>query len=324
MMRGELTKRVAANPAPLLATALLVLLYIVGAIGINGFGGWGTIQAVLLLSTFLGIAAVGQTLIVLLGGVDLSIPFVIGAANVFVAKLYGDGVPFGLAIVLALVLAGVFGIVNAVIIAKSHVHPLLITLGSGTALLGAVQWWTGGLPTGGVPDGMKSFVSISATTGPVPLAPVVFLWILIIVFVLLLTRKTVFGRRLYALGTSPRAAELALVGKMGVWCTAFAVSAVLAAVTGVLLAGFTGSAFAGVGEEYLFLTIGAVVVGGTLVTGGRGGYVGTVIGALTLTLLVTVLVGLKANDSVQQIVMGIVIIVMVAIYGRDQDVRDRV
>jgi ribose transport system permease protein len=316
--------RILDNLAPLLATGLLVLLYVVGVIGINGFGGWNTFRAVLLLSTFLGIAAVGQTLIVLLGGVDLSIPFVIGAANVFVAKLYGEGVPFWLAIVYALALAAVFGIVNALIISSSGVHPLLVTLGSGTALLGAVQWWTGGLPTGGVPDAMKSFVSISATTGPIPLAPVVFLWALIIALVLLLTRKTVFGRKLYALGTAPKAARLALVNKTAIWCGAFAVSAVLAAVAGILLAGFTGSAFAGVGEEYLFLTIGAVVVGGTLVTGGRGGYLGTVIGAITLTLLVTVLVGFKVDDSVQQIVMGIVIIVMVAIYGRDQDVSERI
>lgn len=313
-----------ANLAPLLAAGLLVVLYVVGVIGINGFGGWNTIRAVLLLSTFLGIAAVGQTLIVLLGGVDLSIPFVIGAANVFIAKLYGDGVTFWLAVVLAVALAVVFGVTNAVLISLTDVHPLLITLGSGTALLGAVQWWTGGLPTGGVPDAMKSFVSVSASTGPIPLAPVVFLWIIIIALVLLLTRKTVFGRKLYALGTAPKAAELALVNKTAVWCGAFAVSAVLAATAGILLAGFTGSAFAGVGEKYLFLTIGAVVVGGTLVTGGRGGYLGTVIGALTLTLLVTVLVGFKVNDSVQQIVMGIVIIVMVAIYGRDQDVRERI
>lgn len=324
MNASVLRARIQDNPAPLIATGILCALYVVGVIAIGGFGGWSTVQAVLLVATFLGIASAGQTLVVILGGIDLSIPFVIGAANVFVAKLYGDGVDFSVAVLSGLALAAVFGCLNAVIAVKTNVHPLLVTLGSGTALLGLIQWWTGGMPTGGAPDAVKKFVAINSSTGFIPLPPVVFLWLAVVVFMVILTRMTTAGRRLFALGTSPKAAELALVRRLPVWMGAFGLSAVFAAATGILLIGFTGTAFAGVGQKYMFLTIGAVVIGGTLITGGRGGYFGTVLGSLTLTLLTIVLVGFKANDAVQQIIMGLVIIAMVAIYGRDQHVRNRI
>ncbi|MCU1406055.1 MAG: transporter permease [Glaciihabitans sp.] len=312
------------SPALVISIALLVIIFLVGKFGIPGFGGEQTIKAVLLLATFLGIAAAGQTMVIILGGIDLSIPFVVGAANVAVAKMYGDGVPFALAAGIVLVLAAVFGAVNAQISVGSNVHPLLVTLGMGTALLGAIQWWTNGLPTGGGPAWLTSFVAIGATTGPIPVAPVVVFWGVLAVLVVVLLRFTVFGRMLFAMGNSPRAAELALVRKVPVWIGAFSMSSVFAAIAGILLLGFTGTAFAGVGEKYLFLSIGAVVIGGTLITGGRGGYLGTVIGALTITLLTTVFTGFGFNASVQQVIMGLVIVVMVAVYGRDQDVRNRV
>lgn len=323
-MKWPIFARMRQSPALPISILLLVAIFLVGKFGIPGFGGEQTFKAVFLLAAFLGIAAAGQTLVIILGGIDLSIPFVIGAANVMVAKLYGDGMPFAMAAAIALVVSALFGALNATIAVKSNVHPLLVTLGTGTALLGLVQWWTGGLPTGGAPKWLSQFVAIGSTTGPIPVPPIVVFWALLAVAVLILTRATIFGRKLYALGSSPRAAELALVRKLPVWAGAFALSSVIAAVAGVLLLGFTGTAFAGVGEKYLFLSIGAVVIGGTLIMGGKGGYLGTVIGALTLTLLTSVFTGFGLNDSLQQVIMGFVIVLMVGLYGRDADVRSRV
>lgn len=323
-MKSVVLPQLRQQPALFISLALLLLIFAVGAAGISGFGGPQTIKAVLLLAAFLGIAAAGQTLVIILGGIDLSIPFVVGAANVAVAKLYGDGMPFIWAALITLSIAAIFGTVNAAISVSSNVHPLLVTLGTGTALLGAVQWWTNGLPTGGGPEWLTSFVAINSTTGPIPVPPVVLFWLLLAVVVIVVLRFSIFGRKLYAMGNSPRAAELALVRKLPVWLSAFGASSVLAAVAGILLLGFTGTAFAGVGERYLFLSIGAVVIGGTLITGGKGGYLGTVIGALTITLLTSVFTGFGFNGSVQQVIMGIVIVLMVAVYGRDQDVRNRI
>ena len=278
----------------------------------------------LLLSTFLGIAAAGQTLVVLIGGIDLSIPYVVGAANVAVAQLSGKGMSFALACVIVLAGAACVGALSAAISVRCRVHPLLVTLGVGTALVGLVQFWTKGLPVGGAPNWLSSFVSIGASTGPVGVAPVVVLWAGFAVVFIFILRRTVFGRQAYALGSAPEAAELALVRPLRVWMITFAISAELAAVAGILELGFTGSADASVGNSYLFLSVGAVVIGGTAIGGGTGGYTGTVIGTLTLTLLTTVFAGLGLGDALQQSVLGAAIIVLVAAYGRGTHVRTRI
>lgn len=317
-------QRLRRAPALPISIALLIVIYAVGVAEIDGFGGQSTIRAVLLLSSFLGLAAAGQTLVILIGGIDLSIPFVVGAANVAVAQLAGKGMSFVLAIVIVLAAAGLFGALNALISVRCRVHPLLITLGSGTAIVGLVQWWTKGLPVGGAPNWLSSLVSIGANTGPVPVAPVVVIWLVLAILFVFLLRRTVFGRKAYALGSAPEAAALALIRPVRIWIAAFAISAVLAAIAGILQLGFTGSADATVGSPYLFLSVGAVVIGGTAIGGGTGGYTGTAIGALTLTLLTTVFAGLGLGDALQQTVLGLAIIVLVGAYGRGAHVRTRI
>jgi ribose transport system permease protein len=317
-------ERLRRSPAMPTSIVLLIVIYAVGVAEIEGFGGSATIRAVLLLSTFLGFAAAGQTVVVLVGGLDLSIPFVVDATNVAVAQLSGHGMPFGIACLIVIAAAALLGALNACISVRCGVHPLLVTLGAGTALLGLVQFWTKGLPVGGPPNWLTSFVSIGAKTGPIGVAPVVVLWAVFIVVLLFVLRRTVFGRRIYALGSAPEAAELALIRPLRVWAGAFALSGVLAAVTGILQLGFSGSADATVGDPYLFLSVGAVVVGGTAIGGGKGGYGGTVIGVLTLTLLTTVFAGLGLSDAMQQAVLGAAIVVLVATYGRRDHVRTRI
>lgn len=316
--------RLRRAPALPISIVLLLVIYAVGVAEIDGFGGSSTIRAVLLLSTFLGLAAAGQTLVVLVGGIDLSIPYIVGAANVAVAQLSGNGMPFVLACVIVIAGAGGVGAINAIISVRCKVHPLLVTLGVGTALLGLVQAWTKGLTVGGAPSWLSSFVSIGASTGPVGVAPVVVLWLVVAIAFLFVLRRTVFGRRAYALGSAPEAAELALIRPLRIWLGAFAISGMLAAVAGILQLGFTGSADASVGTSYLFLSVGAVVIGGTAIGGGTGGYAGTIIGALTLTLLTTVFAGLGLGDALQQSVLGATIIVLVAVYGRGSHVRTRI
>jgi ribose transport system permease protein len=316
--------RLRRAPALPISVVLMLIIYAVGVAEIDGFGGSSTIRAVLLLSTFLGLAAAGQTLVVLIGGIDLSIPYIVGAANVAVAQLSGKGMSFVLACVIVIAGAGCVGALNAAISVRCKVHPLLITLGVGTVLLGLVQFWTKGLPVGGAPSWLSSFVSIGASTGPVGVAPVVVLWLAVAIGFSFVLGRTVFGRRVYALGSAPEAAELALIRPLQIWMTVFAISGVLAALAGILQLGFTGSADATVGNSYLFLSVGAVVIGGTAVGGGTGGYAGTIIGALTLTLLTTVFAGLGLGDALQQSVLGAAIIVLVAAYGRGTHVRTRI
>jgi ribose transport system permease protein len=139
-------------------------------------------------------------------------------------------------------------------------------------------------------------VSVIGKTGPIPLPGSVVLWV-IAAAILFLEQRTVLGRWIFAAGANPRAAELARVPMLFVWMSVYGISAFLAGVTGILLAGFSGAADPTVGAAYLFTTVAAVVVGGTPLTGGRGGYGRTIAGSLVGTELSTLFVGLGARSG---------------------------
>lgn len=314
-------KHLASNRA-LIAFFGVLLVFAVGTVLIPGFASPFSFRAMLILASLLAIAALGQTLVMILGGIDLSIPFVIGFANVVFASLYGSGTPGLYAFTIVIVAAALVGAVSGALSASLSIHPLIVTLGVGTIVQAAVQIWTRGLPTGSAPPFINDFVSLGGTIGPLP-----FPWL--IPFTLVLTgacffglRRTIFGRRLYALGSNLKAAELALVRPVAMWSATFALSAVFAAVAGILLLGFTGSSSATVGTPYLFQTVAAVVIGGTALIGGRGGFVGTVAGAIVLVQLRTLLIGLGLSEALVQCALGGLILALVAAYGRDQHVRD--
>ncbi len=307
---------------PVVTLLLALLIHVVGMLLIKGFGTTFGVRAMLVLAALLAIASIGQTLVILLGGIDLSIPFVIGFANVAAAQLYGQGVPFAIVlpgVILAAMLVGAF---NGALSSVLAIHPLIVTLGIGTTLQGAVQLWTKGFPTGGAPAWVQKFVSIGGTIGPIPVPWLIPFTAVLALGVVLLLSRTVYGRRLYALGSNPRAARLALVDPVRMWTVTFALSAGFAALAGILLLGFSGSAYAAVGAPYLSQTIAAVVIGGTALVGGRGGFLGTLAGALCLIELTTVLVGLGLQPPLVQATLGVLIVALVAVYGRESHVRE--
>ena len=138
--------------------------------------------------------------------------------------------------------------------------------------------------------------------------------------IILMMARSPYGRRLYALGSNPGAAPLALIDPVRMWVITFALSAFFAAVAGVLLLGFTGSAYGDVGQPYLFQTIAAVVVGGAALVGGRGSYLGTIAGVLVLTEINTLLIGLGFQPAMVQAALGLIIILLVSLYGRERHV----
>jgi len=189
--------------------------------------------------------------------------------------------------------------------------------------LGGSLAWTGGQITGAAPVFLSDLTSPAGTTFGIAISPVVVIWALVAVLVALFLHRTVAGRRLYATGANPRAADLSLIRTRRVWIAVFAASAICSALVGVLLAGFSG-ADATLGDPYLFQGLTAVIVGGTTIMGARGDYTHTVVGALILTVLTTILVGRGYDTADQQIVFGVLILIVVAGYGRDRRLRDRV
>lgn len=306
------------------AFAVALLLHAIGTALIPGYSAPFAIRAMLVIAALLAVASIGQTLVVILGGIDLSIPFVIGFANVVAAQLYGQGWPFWLVCLLVAVLAILIGAANGALSRGLNIHPLIVTLGNGMIVQGLVLIWTKGFPSGSAPRAVSDFVSIGGTFGPLPVPALIPALIVLTFAVVLTLGRTAYGRQLYALGSNPGAAPYALIRPLRMWIITFAASAFFAAAAGVLLLGFTGSAYGDVGEPYLFQTIAAVVVGGAALVGGRGSYVGTLAGVLVLTEINTLLIGLGFQPSAVQAAFGLIILLLVSLYGRERHFRTTV
>ncbi len=315
------TRHVAGQLVPF---ALAVALFFVINLVIPGYANINSVKSLFLLSSLLGIAAVGQTLTIIIGGFDLSIPAVIGLADVLFCLLYGAGYSAFSAIVFILAVGALIGFANGFASRFLQLNPLVVTLATSSIIFGGIWAGTHGEVAGLVPDWLVTMVSVIGKTGPIPLPGAVVMWAVVVAAVLVLEHRTVLGRWIFAAGANPRAAELAGVPMLFVWIAVYVISAVLAAATGILLAGFSGAADPTVGTAYLFTTVAAVVVGGTPLTGGRGGYGRTIAGCLVVTELSTLLVGLGLDQAGQQICLGFLIIALVALYGREPHLSMRI
>ena len=281
------------------------------------------IMSLLVLAAVLGLASIGQTWAVMIGGIDLSIPATIGMANVALTTLYARGWSFGWIVVLVLVVAVLIGAANGLLSSLFGLHPLVVTLGMASLVTGVVLVTTGGNTGGDVPGFITDAVSPVGSTFGVPIPAAVVVWVVVSAVVLLVERRTVFGRHVYALGANEKAARLALVRPALVRIGVYAASAVFAALAGLLLGGFSGGASMDIGNPYLFSTITAVVVGGTSLLGGAGSYGRSVAGVLVTTMFTTLLVGLKVGANMQQVLLGVAILLLITVYGRDRHVAQR-
>lgn len=311
---------------------LIVLgaLIVISSFTITGFLSAANIKAILLFASFLGIACVGQTLVALLGGLDLSIPFVIGASNTGLLYIIGLGVPSPVALGLILALGGAIGFLNGALSYRLQGQALILTLGMGFAVAGLTQVLTsigssfGGNVFGAVPEWLRNFAAMNGTLFGLAVPPTILFWIVLAALVIVGLRSSAFGRNLYALGGNRRSAGLIGISEFRYWTLAYTVSGVFAALTGSLLLGWSGGGFIGVGDPYLFTTLAAVVIGGTSLLGGNGGYGFTVIGVLVLQVLTAFLIGVGLKYEWQQFIFGLLILPMVALYGRSPHIRSQV
>jgi ribose transport system permease protein len=309
---------------------VLIALVVISAFTIEGFLYATNIKAVLLFASFLGIACVGQTLAALMGGLDLSIPFVIGAANIGLLYLVGLGVPSWLAFALVIVIGGAIGFLNGVMSYRLQGQALIMTLGMGFAAAGLVQIITSigsqfsGNVFGTVPPWLSNLAAMNGTTFGLSVPPTILLWILLSIIVVVALRYSAYGRYIYALGGNRRSAQLIGISEFKYWVLAYIISGAFAALTGALLLGWSGGGFIGVGDQYLFTTLAAVVIGGTSLAGGYGGYGFTVIGVLVLQVLSSFLIGIGLKYEWQQFIFGLLILPMVALYSRSPHIRAQV
>ncbi len=270
------------------------------------------ISTLLKQAAALGIVAVGQTLAILTGGIDLSVASVMALMSVLASHwMHGENrlvVPVAIA---ALAVAAAIGLANGLMVTKLRIPAFIATLGMILIVQGARFMYTGGTPKGSIPGGVK-FLG-GGMVGPVPAA--VIAWAIVVGVFFVLTRLTVFGRRLYASGGNPRAAHLSGVNVHRVIITAYVLCSLLAGVAGLVLTGYSGFADNWLGRGKDLDSIAAVVIGGTLFAGGKGGILGGVAGVLIIAILYNLVLLLGFDEEIQRIVKGAAIILAVALYA---------
>jgi ribose transport system permease protein len=318
------------NRSAFIGLTVLVGMFAIGSLNIDGFFSTANVKSMLVFAAFLGLACIGQTLVALLGGLDLSIPFVIGSSNVALLYLIGLGVPSWIAIIIILLLGAGVGFINGFLSFRLQGQALILTLGVGFAVSGATQILTsigtayGGNVFGTVPDWLKNLAAMNGSTFGLDVPPVIFIWIVVAAILIYGMKNTVYGRYLYALGGNRTSAQRLSISERRYWVGAFTISGCISAFTGALLLGWSGGGFIGVGQPYLFMTLAAVVIGGTSLLGGYGGYGFTVIGVLVLQVLTSFLVGIGLKFEWQQFIFGLLILPMVALYARSPHIRTQI
>lgn len=265
-------------------------------------------NSLIVLASFLAVLALGQGAVILTGGLDLSVPWTIGLCGVLLGTLVRGSDELALIMVPAVLAVGALvGLFNGLGIVTFGLPPIVVTLAANGILQGIAL-----LVSGGTPDGFASPSLRWLMTGHLgPVTPVVWFIAGFVAFGTLLLGGTPFGRRVYAIGNSPRVARLSGVNVGRVTILVYVLSGLCAALVGILLDGFSGQASLGMGDDYLLPSIAVVVVGGTLITGGRGHYLGMVGGVLLLTALQTLLAGTNLPPALRDIIYGLVVLASV-------------
>jgi len=269
---------------------------------------WGYYNSILVLSSFLLILALGQGTVILTGGLDLSVPWTIALSGILLAGIVnGQNGPMIYALPLVLAIGCLVGIANGIGIAIFGISPIVMTLAMNGILQGFALLYSQGTPAGFSAPLMRWFMTDK--TGIV--TPVVIFILIFIALAVLLHRRTPFGRRVYGLGNGEKVAALSGINVDRTIMLVYALSGFCAALVGCMLTGFSGQASLGMGDEYMLPSIAVVVVGGTLITGGRGSYLGMVGGVLLLTALQTLLAGTTLPYATRVIIFGMVVLAAV-------------
>ena len=322
------------DKATIIAFSCIILLLLVGAIAEPSFLSPDYLLQQLQTASFLGVIATGVMLVILLGHIDLSIPWTISIGGMMATAaggFFGPSLGVPLAIPFGILCGIAVGLVNGIGVAYLRAPSMIFTLGMNAVAQGLMVYHTGGFaPQDRGTELMRELAVGRLIPGvPNPL----LIWLVVGLATVFLLTRTTLGRQIYAIGNKERAVFLSGVDTRRVLIICFAISGACAAAGGVLLAGWANRSYQAMGDPYLLPTIAAIVLGGTNVLGGRGTYLGTVAGVILITLLQSILSVLQPHqffaemgfkipaETIRQVVFGIVIIGMLLLYGRERLVR---
>jgi len=303
----------ADHPLAVLGGVLVVLVLVTGVIQPSYLSASGLRNTVLLAAP-LGIMAGAQTILMLTGGIDLSVGMIATAAAYVAAHQSPNGSL--VAIALGLMVGLLAGAVNGVGVGVFRVNPIIMTLAMSAILVGLFTALSFTVLQGSttVSDFISTLGGGSFLGNRIPYNALV--WAGVSILIIYGLRRTGYGRLLYAIGDNPVAARLSGVRSWQVLIAAYAVAGLLAALAGILLAGRTGAVDLQLAVSFLLPSVAAAVIGGTSIFGGIGSYSGTILGALILGVLATMLTFLNAGQAIQQIVYGLIVLALAWLYAR--------
>jgi ribose transport system permease protein len=320
-------KNIKISP-PVAALILAVVLFLLSGLLPNGYGSDVDIalaQAtnILRLAVFLGVIAAGQTLVIISGfeGIDLSAGSVVTLTAILsYVYISGDNNKVLVALLIAVAVGAVIGLVNGLGITYLKISPFVMTLGMAGVVTGTILVINHGNVSGKIAPIMTRIIARPLSeTIRVPGA--IIIWLLFGLFMWLLLERTTYGKQLFAIGVNRVTAKLSGVNVNLVNISTYALAGALTGFGGFLLVGNTGVVFIALGQPYLFPAIAAVAVGGTLLSGGKGSYWGTMSGAIVLTLITSLLTTMQMPESVRRMVLGATLLALISIYGRQRGFR---
>ena len=298
----------------LLALATLVLIPLSKLVS-PALGGWGMVSAVLVIASMLAVVGFGEGLVILVGELDFSIAPVVALGGVLSARwLSGLGAGSTVVVLVEILgITGLIGLASGLGVTYLRVPSFIMTLGMQLIVAGATLGFTKGTTAGQTPDFLVNLMSGEWFSIPIP----VFLIILAAIIGTVIQQYTGFGRRLYAVGSNRATSHIAGVRVRWVVIGAFVVSGICAGLTGVLLCGFSSGATLNMGDPYLLSAIAVVVVGGSSILGGRGSYAGTVVAAIFLTTISTIVQALGIAQGWQTFIYGLFIVAVIGLFKKD-------
>jgi ribose transport system permease protein len=318
-MVGSVRRHV--DPSIAWAFGCIVVVLLVGSLYSSSFLSPEYLLQQLKVASFLGVIATGMMIVILLGQIDLSVPWVVAMGGMMATAATGWGqlgeilaIPVGIGCGIAL------GLVSGIGVAFFRIPSMVVTLAVNAVAQGLMVAHTGGFSPQDSSSPAMRLIATGHSIFGIPNALVV--WVAVGTAAVFLLTRTTFGRTVYAIGNRERAAYLSGARTRVVVMAAFAISGALSAFGGVLLAGYSSKAAQAMGDPYLLPAIAAVVLGGTSILGGRGNYLGTVAGVILITLLQSILSVMQMQEFGRHVTYGVVIIAMLLIYGRSRPQSD--
>ena len=301
-----------------LTLLIVVLVWIIAGIAKPGFGSYGHLRYLLELAAVIGLVAIGQTYVVIAGGIDLSVGAIVtvSAVGVPLVALPGDGTG-AIAILIILAAATGIGILNGLGVAYLRIHPMIMTLAMATFLQGVLILIAGGTAI----SAQNPLLAWLGNARVVGIPAGVILWTIASAVALFVLHATPFGARLFALGANPVASALSGVNVRTSTMSVYAVSGLTSGLAGVLILGMNGQGYVGIGDPYLLASIAAVVLGGTSILGGSGTYAGTIPGAILLVTITALITVVNASAGWRSILFGTLILLLLLLSGRDSQRR---